>query len=99
MKMRLISVSLMLLLCSSVFAQSVDFIEPKNNANVSSPFKVKFAVNGMQVALAGEMKEGTGHHHLLINAADIPEGTVILSSCGCSALIRSRRWKLQTSLH
>jgi len=77
MKMRLISVSLMLLLCSSVFAQSVDFIEPKNNTNVSSPFKVKFAVNGMQVAPAGEMKEGTGHHHLLINAADIPEGTVI----------------------
>ncbi|MFM8464256.1 MAG: DUF4399 domain-containing protein [Burkholderiaceae bacterium] len=77
MKMRLISVSLMLLLCSSVFAQSVDFIEPKNNANVSSPFKVKFAVDGMQVAPAGEMKEGTGHHHLLINAADIPEGTVI----------------------
>jgi len=77
MKMRLISVSLMLLLCSSVFAQSVDFIEPKNNTNVSSPFKVKFAVNGMQVAPAGEMKEGTGHHHLLINATDIPEGTVI----------------------
>lgn len=77
MKMRLISVSLMLLLCSRVFAQSVDFIEPKNSGNVSSPFKVKFAVNGMQVAPAGEMKEGTGHHHLLINAADIPEGTVI----------------------
>lgn len=65
------------LLCSNVFAQSVDFIEPKNNASVSSPFKVKFAVSGMEVAPAGEMKEGTGHHHLLINAADIPAGTVI----------------------
>lgn len=62
---------------ASVCAQSVDFVEPKNNATVSSPFKVKFGLSGMQVAPAGEMKEGTGHHHLLINAADVPEGTVI----------------------
>jgi len=55
----------------------VDFIEPKNKAPVSSPFKVKFVLNGMEVAPAGEMKEGTGRHHLLKNFADIPEGTVI----------------------
>lgn len=61
----------------SVRAQSVDFIEPKNNATVTSPFKVRFGLSGMQVAPAGEMKEGTGHHHLLISAADVPEGTVI----------------------
>ena len=62
---------------ASAFAQSVDFIEPKNNATVSSPFKVKFGLEGMQVAPAGEIKEGTGHHHLLINVVDIPEGTPI----------------------
>jgi hypothetical protein len=58
-------------------AQSVEFIEPKDNATVASPFKVKFGLAGMQVAPAGEMKEGTGHHHLLINAPDVAEGTVI----------------------
>lgn len=63
--------------CSSAMAQSVDFIEPKNNATVSSPFKVKFGLEGMQVAPAGEMKEGTGHHHLIINSADIAAGEVI----------------------
>lgn len=77
MQMRLAVIVFMLWLCSSVFAQSVEFIEPNNNATVASPFKVKFGLNGMQVAHAGEMKEGTGHHHLLINVADIPEGTVI----------------------
>jgi len=77
MHLRLSAFVLLLWLCSSAFAQSVDFIEPKNNVTVSSPFKVKFGLNGMQVAPAGEMKEGTGHHHLLINVADIPEGTVI----------------------
>ena len=62
---------------ATVLAQSVDFIEPKDNATLSSPFKVKFGLAGMQVAPAGEMKEGTGHHHLLINAPDVAEGTVI----------------------
>lgn len=59
------------------FAQSVDFVEPKEGATVSSPFKVIFAVKGMTVAPAGDMTQNTGHHHLLINAASIPEGNVI----------------------
>jgi hypothetical protein len=58
-------------------AQSVDFVEPKNGAVVSSPFKVVFAVSGMSVVPAGDMTANTGHHHLLINAQSIPEGTVI----------------------
>jgi hypothetical protein len=66
-----------LLLASAVHAQSVDFVEPKDGATVAATFKVKFAVNGMQIAPAGTMSEGTGHHHLLIDTADIPEGTVI----------------------
>ena len=58
-------------------AQSVDFLEPENNAVVPPSFKVKFKVEGMTVAPAGTMTEGTGHHHLLINAADINEGQPI----------------------
>ncbi|NBQ82571.1 MAG: DUF4399 domain-containing protein [Betaproteobacteria bacterium] len=59
------------------FAQSVDFVAPKDNAVVTSPFKVVFAVTGMQVVPAGELKPNTGHHHLLINADSLPSGTPI----------------------
>lgn len=57
--------------------QSVSFVEPANGATVSSPFKVKFAVAGMDVKPAGDMTANTGHHHLLINAAPIKAGEVI----------------------
>lgn len=57
--------------------QSVSFIEPANGATVSSPFKVKFAVSGMDVKPAGDMTANTGHHHLLINATPIKAGEVI----------------------
>lgn len=77
MKSVLIAPALLLAFASSVFAQSVDFVEPTDGAVVSSTFKVKFAVDGMQVAPAGDMSEGTGHHHLLINTADVPQGEVI----------------------
>ncbi len=49
-------------------AQSVSFLEPADGATVTSPFKVRFAVNGMEVKPAGEVAANTGHHHLLINA-------------------------------
>lgn len=53
-------------------AQSVSFIQPVDGAVVTSPFVVKFGVTGMQVQPAGTMTADTGHHHLLINVAQIP---------------------------
>jgi len=55
-------------------AQSVDFTEPKDGAVVSSPFKVKFAVTGMEVKPAGAMDNNTGHHHLIINGDSMKVG-------------------------
>jgi len=55
-------------------AQSVDFTEPKNGAVVTSPFKVKFAVTGMEVKPAGTMDNNTGHHHLIINGDSMKVG-------------------------
>ena len=55
-------------------AQSVSFVEPTDGATVTSPFKVKFAVNGMEIKPAGDMAVNTGHHHLLINAEPIKAG-------------------------
>lgn len=67
----------MALLAGSAAAQSVDFIEPKDGAVVSSPFKVKFAVTGMEVKPAGTMDNNTGHHHLLINSGSMKVGESI----------------------
>lgn len=78
MNFRSSSLIALLLCCSGMaFAQSVDFVEPKNGSTVTSPFKVKFAVDGMTVAPAGELNPGTGHHHLLIDTADIEENVAI----------------------
>ena len=64
--------------CQSVPQKvTVDFVEPKNGATVGTSFKVKFAVDGMSVAPAGEVTPGTGHHHLLIDTADIEENVAI----------------------
>src|SRR5260370_19447225 len=53
--------------CATASAADVSFVEPHDGATVSNPVHVKFAVNGMKVAPAGDMTEGTGHHHLLID--------------------------------
>jgi len=44
---------------------------------VASPLTLSFVVNGMTVQPAGVMDEGTGHHHLIVDSADIPKGTPI----------------------
>jgi hypothetical protein len=77
MKKSLALSACLLAFASVAFAQSVDFVEPKDGATVPATFKVKFAVDGMKVAPAGDTNEGTGHHHLLIDTADIPQGEVI----------------------
>lgn len=56
---------------------SVSFIEPVNNAVVRSPFKAKFAVEGMNVRPAGDMSSETGHFHILINREGMDEGEPI----------------------
>ncbi|RBP49798.1 DUF4399 domain-containing protein [Arenicella xantha] len=50
----------------------VFFLEPSDGAVVSSPVTVKFGINNMTVAKAGENIENSGHHHLLINVDELP---------------------------
>lgn len=45
----------------------VYFIEPKDGATVTGPVKIVFGLSNMGVSPAGMNKEGTGHHHLLID--------------------------------
>ncbi|AXK38868.1 DUF4399 domain-containing protein [Crenobacter cavernae] len=51
----------------------VYFVEPDNGATVQSPFKVRFGVEGLRIAPAGDATPGTGHHHLIIDGDPIPQ--------------------------
>lgn len=57
----------------SVEGTTVYFIAPANNAVVSSPVSVKFGLKGMGVAPAGANLANTGHHHLLVDVAELPD--------------------------
>jgi hypothetical protein len=45
---------------------------PADGAEVRSPFLVRFGLRGMGVAPAGVTNANTGHHHLLIDVAELP---------------------------
>jgi hypothetical protein len=46
----------------------VYFISPKNGETIKGPVTVRFGLSGMGVAPAGTVAEGTGHHHLIVDA-------------------------------
>lgn len=46
--------------------------EPQDGATVGRDVVVKFAAEGIAVAPATETRAGTGHHHLLIDAKELP---------------------------
>ena len=58
-------------------ARGVSFGSLKSGDTVTSPLSMSFVVNGMTVQPAGVMDEGTGHHHLIVDSPDIPQGTAI----------------------
>ena len=47
-------------------------ISPKDGATVSETFTVKFGLKNMGVSPAGFKKKHTGHHHLLVDAKELP---------------------------
>ena len=48
-------------------------ISPIEGETLSSPVKVVFGLEGMGVAPAGIKFNNTGHHHLLIDVAELPD--------------------------
>ncbi|WP_049622903.1 DUF4399 domain-containing protein [Frateuria defendens] len=50
----------------------VYIIAPKDGATVGPEVTVRFGLKGMGVAPAGVKKEGTGHHHLLVDVKELP---------------------------
>ena len=56
------------------------FIEPADGAEVTSPFTIKFGVEGMNLVKAADQSpddETSGHHHLLVNSGAVALGTII----------------------
>jgi len=46
---------------------AVYIVTPAHGQTVTSPVRVVFGLSGMGIAPAGIEKEGTGHHHLMVN--------------------------------
>ena len=57
----------------SLEGAKVYLISPQNGETVPSTFTVKFGLSGMGVAPAGIDKNGTGHHHLLVDLDALPD--------------------------
>ena len=49
------------------------FIEPQDGQSVAQTFTVKFGLSGMGVSPAGIKRDNTGHHHILIDMASLPD--------------------------
>ncbi len=56
---------------------SVNFEQPADSATVTSPFEVVMAATGLVVEPSGEVNEGAGHFHILVNTDFIPAGEII----------------------
>ena len=56
---------------AAVSGTSLYFINLKNGGTVTSPVNVQFGLRGMGVAPAGIEKAATGHHHLLVDVAEL----------------------------
>ncbi len=51
---------------------AVYIISPTDGATVGRHVTVRFGLKGMGVAPAGVSKDGTGHHHLLVDVQQLP---------------------------
>jgi hypothetical protein len=77
--MKLFLVTALLLSLTNAFAAApmVHFVKPHDKEVVPPTFQVEFAVDGMTVAKAGDLKAGTGHHHLIIDGSPVAKGQVV----------------------
>ncbi len=50
----------------------VFLVAPRDGETVTNPVKIQFGIEGIELAPAGEVKENSGHHHLLIDTDPLP---------------------------
>jgi hypothetical protein len=77
--MKILLASALFLSLATAFAapSKVHFVKPLDKEVVPSTFQVEFAVEGMTVSKAGELKAGTGHHHLIIDGKAVEKGQIV----------------------
>lgn len=59
------------------FEKKVYFKNLSNGDTVYNPISVEMGVKGMKIHPAGELKAGTGHHHIIINKGFVNYGDII----------------------
>ena len=64
---------------SAAAEPGVHFVTPATGATVAPTFTVEMAANGLTVEPAGEIHEGAGHMHILVDTDFAPPGDVILT--------------------
>ncbi len=57
--------------------QSVAFFDPLDSTTVASPFEVVMTATGLVVEPSGEVNEGAGHFHILVDTDFVPAGEII----------------------
>lgn len=55
----------------------VFFVNIKDGDALDSPVAIIFGVEGMEVEPAGELHQGKGHHHLIIDGEPLAKGVVV----------------------
>jgi hypothetical protein len=55
----------------------VFFVEPADGATVTSPLKVVFGAEGVEIKPAGDLTPNSGHHHLILDAPASEAGSAV----------------------
>jgi hypothetical protein len=74
---------------------SVFFVSPADGEVVTSPLDVEMGATGLTVEPAGDIHEGAGHMHILVDEDFVPPGEVILTT---DAMIHFGQGQLTTTL-
>jgi hypothetical protein len=56
---------------------SVSIAAPEDGATVESPFSVSMEADGFTIEPAGDVRQGAGHFHLMVDASCVPRGQTI----------------------
>lgn len=58
-------------------AAEVSFVAPENGATVARRFPLTMQADGIDIEPAGEVREGAGHFHVMVDADCVPAGETI----------------------
>lgn len=77
MNNRIITTAMAAILLTGCSGEGVYFKGISDGDLVSSPLTVKMGVCGKDVKPAGEVAEGTGHHHLIVDGGCVRQGETV----------------------